>query len=82
MRISWRHSNAQIDDSWRYGGILPLRADSIFAAAAMMSYSGGDVELVIYLCLKNTVPDILLVTCFFHPQLPASIVFGGSAHDI
>ena len=32
---------------------------SRFAAAVMMEYSGVDVGLVIYLCLKNTFPDIL-----------------------
>ena len=68
FKISWRRSNAWIYDSWRCGGILPSRNDVRFAAAAMMEYSGVETRLVIYLCLKKTLPDILGVHVSFTHQ--------------
>ena len=64
-KISWRRSNARIDDSWRCGGIFTFRDDARFAAAAMMASSEVDVGLVIYLCLNKTVLDILGVCVSF-----------------
>ena len=58
LKIMWRCSNAWIDDYWRFGGIFPWGADARFAAKAMMTSSGVDMGLVIYLCLKK-LPDIL-----------------------
>ena len=55
-----------MDDSWRCGGIFPLRDDAIFFAAVIIAYSGVDVGLVIYFCLKKNVPDIIGVRVSFN----------------
>ena len=67
MKIYRRRSNYRMDDSWGCGGNFPLRDDEIFDAADMMAYLGVDLGLDIYLCLKNTFPDIIgLLNSFTH----------------
>ena len=66
LKLSWRHSNALMGDYWSCGGILHWMDDAILAAAAMMAYSGVDVGLVIYLCLKKKTL-IFLVYVFTSP---------------
>ena len=59
-----RRNNYCMEDSFRWCGIF-LSASDMFAAAAMTESSGMTVGFVMYLCLKNTVPDTLVARVSF-----------------
>ena len=60
-----RRANSCTEDSFRWCGILFWSASARFAAAAMTASSGSTVGFVMYLCLKNTVPDTLVARVSF-----------------
>ena len=59
-----RRDNYCMEDSFRWWGIF-LSASDMFAAAAMTESSVMTVGFVMYLCLKNTVPDTLVARVSF-----------------
>ena len=54
--------------------IFVLRASAMFWAADMTTSAAVTVGFEIYLCLNNTIPDILVAFVIFHPQAPSTIM--------
>ena len=59
-----RLERALRDLSPRWQFIFVLRVSAMFCAVAMMASAAVTVGFEIYLCLKNTMPDILVALVF------------------
>ena len=59
--------NSCTDFYFRWYGILFLSASTKFASTSMTAYSGVTVGFVMYLCLKNNVPETIFeILSFTH----------------
>ena len=65
LNIFYSCDNSCIEYSFWWCGILFLSESAGFAAAANSVYSGVTVGFVMYLCLKNTVPETLVARVSF-----------------
>ena len=62
-----RRDNSCMEDYFRWYGILFLSASTKFASTSMTAYSGVTVGFVMYLCLKNNVPETIFeILSFTH----------------
>ena len=65
LNIFYRHANSCMDDSFMWCGILFLSVSARFVAATMMAYYLLTVGFVMYFCLKNTFPEIIVARVSF-----------------
>ena len=64
-----RHNNSCMEDSFRWCGILFLTVSARFPTDAMKLSYGVTVGFVVYLCLKNTVPETIFAHVSFTHRL-------------
>ena len=63
-KISLRRVRSASGDCCKHAGIVPFSAEAIFPAAVMTASAGVTLVFEIYLCLWNTVSEILVARVF------------------